>query len=121
MMFTRNRQLLSTAIFLIDGFLIAASWVGAYWIRFRLLDLPTPLGVPPLERYLWFGAVVTLAGLLILRSFRLYRSARTARLSQELWTLAQGIAILAALAALASYTLRGEQREEEEDLSLIHI
>jgi hypothetical protein len=108
MMFARHRQLLSTAIFLIDGFLIAASWVGAYWIRFRLLDLPTPLGVPPLERYLWFGAVVTLAGLLILRSFRLYRSARTARLSQELWTLAQGIAILAALAALASYTLRGE-------------
>jgi len=78
MMFARHRQLLSTAIFLIDGFLIAASWVGAYWIRFRLLDLPTPLGVPPLERYLWFGAVVTLAGLLILRSFRLYRSARTA-------------------------------------------
>ena len=108
MMFTRHRQLLSTLIFLIDGFLIAASWVGAYWIRFRLLDLPTPLGVPPLERYLWFGAVVTLGGLLILRSFRLYRSARTARLSQELWTLAQGVVILAALAALASYALRGE-------------
>jgi Undecaprenyl-phosphate glucose phosphotransferase len=104
----RHRQLLSTAIFLIDGFLIAASWIGAYWVRFRLLDLPTPLGVPPLERYLWFGAVVTLAGLLILRSFHLYRSARTARLSQELWTLAQGVAILAALTALASYALRGE-------------
>ena len=108
MMFTRHRQLLSTGIFLVDGFLIAASWVGAYWIRFRLLDLPTPLGVPPLERSLWFGAVVTLAGLLILRSFRLYRSARTARLSQELWTLAQGVAILVALAALVSYSVRGE-------------
>jgi Undecaprenyl-phosphate glucose phosphotransferase len=108
MMFTRHRQLLSTAIFLIDGLLIAASWIGAYWIRFRLLDLPTPLGVPPLERYLWFGTVVTLAALLVLRSFRIYRSARTARLSQELWTIAQGIAIVAALAALASYSFRGE-------------
>jgi Undecaprenyl-phosphate glucose phosphotransferase len=108
MMFTRHRQLLSTGIFLTDGLLIAASWLGAYWIRFRLLDLPTPLGVPPLERYLWFGAVVTLAGLLILRTFRLYRSARTARLSQEIWTLAQGIAILVALTALASYSFRGE-------------
>jgi Undecaprenyl-phosphate glucose phosphotransferase len=108
MMFTRHRQLLSTAIFLIDGFLIAASWAGAYWIRFRLLDLPTPLGVPPLERYLWFGTVVTLVALLVLRSFRIYRSARTARLSQEIWTIAQGIAIVAALAALASYSFRGE-------------
>ena len=107
-MFARHRQLLQTGIFFLDGILIFGSWVAAYWLRFRVLHLPAPLGVPPIERYLWFGAVLTPLGLLILRSFRLYRSARTARLSQELWTLAQGVAILAAMAALASYSLRGE-------------
>jgi Undecaprenyl-phosphate glucose phosphotransferase len=106
--FARHRQLLQTGIFFLDAFLIFASWCAAYWLRFHVLRLPAPLGVPPIERYLWFGAVLTPLGLLILRSFHLYRSARTARLSQELWTLVQGVAILAAVAALASYSLRGE-------------
>jgi Undecaprenyl-phosphate glucose phosphotransferase len=107
-MFARHRQLFLTGVFLLDGLLILGSWVAAYWVRFRWLHLPAPLGIPPLERYLLFGAVVTPLALLILRSFHLYRSARTARLSQELWTLVQGIAIVAAIAALASYFLRGE-------------
>ncbi|MGH7680734.1 MAG: undecaprenyl-phosphate glucose phosphotransferase [Candidatus Eiseniibacteriota bacterium] len=107
-MFARHRQLFLTAVFLLDGILILFAWVAAYWVRFRWLGLPSPLGVPPLERYLWFGAVLTPLALLILRSFHLYRSARTARLSQELWSLVQGIAIVTAIAALASYFLRGE-------------
>src|SRR2546427_2828278 len=107
-MFARHRQLFLTGVFLLDGLLILGSWVAAYWVRFRWLDLRAPLGIPPLERYLWFGAVLTPLALLVLRSFHLYRSARTARLSQELWTLVQGIAIVTALAALASYFLRGE-------------
>jgi Undecaprenyl-phosphate glucose phosphotransferase len=105
-MFARHRQLFLTGIFLLDGLLILGSWVAAYWIRFRWL--PAPLGVPSLERYIWFGAVLTPLALLVLRSFHIYRSARTARLSQELWTLVQGIAIVTALAALASYFLSGE-------------
>ena len=109
-MFARHRQLFLTGIFLLDGLLILGSWVAAYWIRFRWLDLPAPLGIPSLERYVWFGAVVTPLALLVLRSFHLYRSARTARLSQELWTLVQGIAIVTALAALASYFLRASWR-----------
>jgi Undecaprenyl-phosphate glucose phosphotransferase len=106
--FARHRQLLHTGIFFLDALLIFTSWCAAYWLRFHVLRLPAPLGVPPIERYLWFGAVLTPLGLLILRSFHLYRSARTARLSQELWKLVQGVAILTAVAALASYTLRGE-------------
>jgi exopolysaccharide biosynthesis polyprenyl glycosylphosphotransferase len=106
--FARHRQLLQIGVFFLDALLIFASWCAAYWLRFHVLHLPAPLGVPPIEQYLWFGSVLTPFGLLILRSFRLYRSARTARLSQELWTLVQGVAILAAVAALVSYSLRGE-------------
>jgi Undecaprenyl-phosphate glucose phosphotransferase len=107
-MFARHRQLFATAIFALDGFLLFASWMAAYWVRFRLFDLPSPKGVPPVESYLWFAAVQTPIALLVLRSFRLYRSARTVRLSQELWSLVQGVVIVVALAALVSFSFRGE-------------
>ena len=60
----------------------------------------SPRGVPPLSLYLWFGAVLTPIALLVLRTFRIYRSARTARLGQELFALAQGMAIITAIAGL---------------------
>jgi len=107
-MLARHQQVFSTAVFLLDGLLLAASWLAAYWLRFVGLGLPIPLGVPPLSFHLWFGAVLTPVALLILRSFKLYRSARTARLSQELLAIAQGMAIVAAFAGLASFATRGE-------------
>ena len=107
-MFARHRQLFVTGVFLLDLVLLFGAWTAAYALRFHVLPLATPLGVPPIERYLWFGAVLTPLALLILRSFHIYRSARTARLSQEIWTLVQGVAIVTALAALGSYAVRGE-------------
>ena len=107
-MLWRHRQVLSTAVFVLDGTLVGLSWLGAYWLRFVALGIPAPLGVPPLELHLWFGAVLTPVSLLVLRSFHLYRSARTARLSQELVTLIQGVAIVTAIAGLGSFLGRGE-------------
>ena len=74
-MFTRSRQLFATGMFVVDAVLIAGAWLGAYWLRFHGLDLPAPLGVPPLRLYLWSGAVLTPTALLVLRTFHLYRSA----------------------------------------------
>lgn len=108
MFFSRHRELIAAGVFLLDGIWIAASWVGAWWLRFQVLPIPTPLGVPSLSRHLWLGAIVVPVALLTLHSLRLYRSARTMRLSQELATVLQGIAILIVLLALASYALRGE-------------
>ena len=107
-MLARYRQLLATAIFLADGVLVATAWLGAYWLRFRALGLASPLGVPPLPFYLWTGAIVTLAALLVLRTFHVYRSARTARLGDELFALVQGVGIVTALSALGSFFTRGE-------------
>ena len=108
MFFSRHRELIAAGVFLLDGFWIAASWIGAWWLRFQLLPIPTPLGVPPFSRHLWLGAIVVPVALLTFHSLRLYRSARTRRLSQELATVLQGVAILIVLLALASYSLRGE-------------
>jgi Undecaprenyl-phosphate glucose phosphotransferase len=106
--FTRHRDLFATALFLLDATILATAWLGAYGLRFFALGLPTPLGVPPLSLYLWMGAVLTPVALIVLRTLRLYRSARTARLGQELFALAQGVVIVTAIAGLASFFARGE-------------
>lgn len=107
-MLTKNHQVFATGLFLLDGVLIAASWLAAYWLRFYALGIPSPLGVPSLSLYLWFGAVLTPVALMILRSLHIYRSTRTARLSQEIFSLIQGIVAVTAVAGLASYLFRGE-------------
>ncbi len=105
-MLARHRQIFASGVFALDALLIASSWIGAYALRFMML--PAPLGVPPFSFYLWFGAVSTPVALLVLRTFKIYRSARTARLSQELWSLVQGMIIVTALTGLASYFTKGE-------------
>jgi Undecaprenyl-phosphate glucose phosphotransferase len=107
-MLSKHRQLLVSLVFVLDALLIYTSWMAAYWLRFHVLPIPAPYGVPPIGTYLWLGAVGTPVALLVLRSLHLYRSARTARLSQELLAVLQAIAILTTLAALASYFVRGE-------------
>lgn len=107
-MLARHQQLFATGVFLLDGVLIFLAWIGAYELRFHRLGIPAPLGVPPLTLYLWFGAVLTPVALLILRSYQIYRSSRTARLSQELFALLQGIVVVTALAGLLSFFSKGE-------------
>ena len=107
-MLARHQQLLATGIFLVDGVLIFLAWLLAYELRFHRLGIPAPLGVPPLTLYLWFGAVLTPFALLVLRSYQIYRSSRTARLSQELFALLQGIIVVTGLAGLISFFSRGE-------------
>jgi exopolysaccharide biosynthesis polyprenyl glycosylphosphotransferase len=107
-MLSRHAQLLATAMFLLDGVLIAAAWLASYWLRFFALGIPAPLGVPPLSLYLWFGAVMVPLALLVLRSLRIYRSSRTARLGEELFAVLKGTIAIVALAGLASFFTRGE-------------
>jgi Undecaprenyl-phosphate glucose phosphotransferase len=107
-MFAKNRQVLLTAVFFLDAALLYFAWIGAYAVRFYVLPIGAPLGIPRFSAYLWYGAVVVLAALLVLRSLRLYRSQRTARLGAEIVAIAQGMTIVTALAALGSFFFRGE-------------
>jgi Undecaprenyl-phosphate glucose phosphotransferase len=106
--FARSRQLFATGMFAVDAVLIAGAWLGAYWLRFHGLGLATPLGVPPLTLYLWSGAVLTPTALLLLRTFRLYRSARAGRLGFELLGVVQAMAVVAAIVGVGSFYARGE-------------
>jgi Undecaprenyl-phosphate glucose phosphotransferase len=105
-MLSRHRQIFATSVFLLDSGVLGGSWLAAYWLRFEMMH--ARLGVPSLSFYLWFGAVMTPFALIVLSSFRLYRSARTSRLSQELVALIEGMTIVVALAGLASYFTKGE-------------
>lgn len=107
-MFARSRQLFATAMFAVDAALIGVSWILAWWLRFYGLGLPAPRGLAPLSIYLWSGAVLVPSALLVLRTFRLYRSARTARLSAELASLVKSMLVISALAGFGSYFARGE-------------
>ena len=107
-MFAKNRQIFLSGVFFLDAALLYAAWLGAYALRFYVLPLAAPLGIPRLSAYLWYGAVVVLMALLVLRSLRLYRSQRTARLGAEIVSIAQGMTIVTALAGLGSFFLRGE-------------
>ena len=107
-MFTRSRQLFASGMFAVDAVLIAGAWLGAWWLRFHGLGIPAPLGVPPLSLYLWSGAVLTPSALLVLRTFRLYRSARTGRLGFELLAVVQAMVVVAAIAGVGSFYARGE-------------
>ena len=95
-------------MFAVDAVLIAGAWLAAYGLRFHGLGLATPLGVPPISLYLWTGAVITPTALLVLRTFRLYRSARTGRLGFELLAVVQAMAVVAAIAGVGSFYARGE-------------
>src|SRR5262249_26543623 len=106
-MLSRHQQPLAAALFALDGLIVFGAWVLAYTLRFAP-GFPAPFGVPPPERYLWAGGVVTLAAMLIFRSLDLYRSARAARLASEQITLLKGVALTTAAAALLSFALRGE-------------
>jgi Undecaprenyl-phosphate glucose phosphotransferase len=107
-MFARSRQLFASAMFAADAVLIGGSWLLAWWLRFHGLGLPAPRGLAPLSIYLWSGAVLVPSALLVLRTFRLYRSARTSRLTSELASLVQSMLVISALAGVGSYFARGE-------------
>jgi Undecaprenyl-phosphate glucose phosphotransferase len=107
-MFARSRQLFASAMFAVDAVLIGGSWLLAWWLRFHGLGLAAPRGLAPLSIYLWSGAVLVPSALLVLRTFRLYRSARTSRLTSELASLVQSMLVISALAGVGSYFARGE-------------
>jgi Undecaprenyl-phosphate glucose phosphotransferase len=104
----KHHQLLVGALFLLDGLLIAASWIVAYALRFRALSWPAPRGIPPLESYLWFASLIAPIGLLVLHSLGAYRPERPHSLPREMMVLLQAATLITALAALASYFTRGE-------------
>src|SRR5215510_9971736 len=103
----RHHHLVTGGLLGLDALAIAASWVAAYWLRFHL-GLPVPRGIPPLENYLWFAALITPIGLLVLNALGVYRPGRPTSGALQPIVLVEGGVLTTALASLASYFTRGE-------------
>lgn len=104
-MLRRHSEIFRTLLLLADLLLVAASWLGAYVVRFHT-DLPVPLGLPPIEPYL-----VVLGGILpvwawVFRSRGLYAPRRTASLLSDLWAVVAGATTVVVLLVVATFFVR---------------
>src|SRR5262245_22615399 len=104
----KYHQFLAGALAVLDGVMIAGSWVAAYALRFHLLGIPAPRGIPPVAVYLWFAALIIPIGLLVLNALGVYRPGRMNVGPLRPLVLAQGAALTTALATLVSFFTRGE-------------
>ncbi|MFN3597681.1 MAG: undecaprenyl-phosphate glucose phosphotransferase [Rubricoccaceae bacterium] len=99
----RERSLaLQRSLFAADLVLIAAAWIGAWWLRFEVLTPPEWL---PLERYLTFlpFVVVLWGGALLLSG--LYQTRRAQRLPLVVFGVARavGLSLVVSVAAMFFY------------------
>jgi exopolysaccharide biosynthesis polyprenyl glycosylphosphotransferase len=101
-----KQRVLFALLSLVDAGLVAASWLGAYWLRFYALGLPTPYGLPGAGAYVWFEAFVVPTTLLVFRSLGLYDLHRT--LGAELRALLRGVVLVVLASGVMSYFSRGE-------------
>ena len=81
-MLYRYSEVLRTLLIASDLVLIAAAWLGAYWIRFSTV-FDAPLGIPPLTDYVAALSAILPLGWILLRRQGLYQAKRFGSLLSE--------------------------------------
>ncbi|MBI2371225.1 MAG: undecaprenyl-phosphate glucose phosphotransferase [Deltaproteobacteria bacterium] len=105
-MLKEHSRFFATLVLILDGTILVAAWLLAYYLRFHLAIIPVTKGVPGLDKYL-----VVLPGLLViwglvLRSHGLYQSKRTASLLDEAWDLARASSVALVIFIALSFFFR---------------
>ena len=54
----RHSEVFRTMLVVADAALVAAAWLASFWLRFDSGLFPTPLGVPPVQQYLYPLALI---------------------------------------------------------------
>ncbi|MBS1105448.1 MAG: capsular polysaccharide biosynthesis protein [Deltaproteobacteria bacterium] len=103
-MLRRHSEVFRTALLLGDTLLVAASWFGAYLLRFHS-GLPAPLGVPPLDPYLVALGLIVPVWAWVFRSRGLYASRTDSTLS-ELGSVVAGATTVVVLLVVATFFAR---------------
>ncbi len=75
-MLKRHSAFFKNILFFSDLFLISASWLAAYFIRFSVPIFPVTKGFPPIEPYLWLLFPILLVWGICFSSMNLYRPRR---------------------------------------------
>jgi exopolysaccharide biosynthesis polyprenyl glycosylphosphotransferase len=104
-MLRRKSELYRSVLLLGDATLVAASWLGAFWLRFHV-GIPAPLGVPPLDPYLVALALLVPTWLWVFRTRGLYAPRRTDSLLSELGAVFAAATTVVVLVVVASFFVR---------------
>ncbi len=97
----RRGALLEPTVYLIvDGLMLAAAFLGTYWVRFHSGLVLVPLGIPPLGPYALASLVTVLVFLAIFYSQGLYNERGGRRIEGDFIALFRGV-VLGSLLLLA--------------------
>ena len=99
-MLKERRLWLVLALVAGDAFAGAVALIAAYFVRFRADMIPAPLGIPPMEPYLWLLALLLPLHALSLRVVGLYEYRHERTKADEAFVVVQG-ATLATLLLMA--------------------
>jgi exopolysaccharide biosynthesis polyprenyl glycosylphosphotransferase len=104
-MLRRHSEIFRTVLLLGDVLLVAASWLGAYALRFHA-GLPAPRGVPPLEPYLVALGLLLPVWAWAFRSRGLYAPRRIDSTLSELGSVLAGATTVVVLLVVATFFAR---------------
>jgi exopolysaccharide biosynthesis polyprenyl glycosylphosphotransferase len=78
----RHSEVFRSLLMVADLAIVAATWMGAYWLRFHA-GIPAPKGVPPVGHYLLALSVILPLWFVLLRQQGLYEPKRLGSLLRE--------------------------------------
>jgi exopolysaccharide biosynthesis polyprenyl glycosylphosphotransferase len=97
----RDGDLIQPTVFLIlDLIAVEGSLLFSYWFRFYSGLMPSPLGIPPLEPYLWTSLALLIVWTGIFYSLGLYDPVRSKSMEDDLERIIRGV-ILGSLIVLS--------------------
>ncbi|HYB13406.1 MAG TPA: undecaprenyl-phosphate glucose phosphotransferase, partial [Myxococcota bacterium] len=104
-MLNRHGEVFRTLLGVGDLVLVAASWLAAYGLRFRL-GFDAPQGVPEFRAYVLLLALILPLWFVLLRSRGLYEAQRTNSLSREAGQVLGATAIGVGILVVATFFFR---------------
>jgi Undecaprenyl-phosphate glucose phosphotransferase len=97
----RDGDLIQPTVFLIlDLVAVESAFLFSYWMRFYSGLMPSPLGIPPLEPYLWTSLALLIVWTGIFYALGLYDPVRSKSLEDDLERIVRGV-ILGSLVMLS--------------------
>lgn len=105
-MLKKHSQLFENLLLIADLFIIAASWVASYFIRFHGGLIPVTKGVPDFRLYLLLLVPVTVIWLFAFKGFGLYRPKRISSHLAEVFEITKACVVSVLVLTAFTFFLR---------------
>lgn len=105
-MLKRYSQFLESVMLLVDLLVIAASWIGAYYLRFYGGPIPVYRGTPSIRPYLFLLALVIVVWGVAFKAFGLYRPRRISSRLAEVRDIAKASTLAVLILVALTFFLK---------------